>query len=465
MATDEEYGAVTEGEESRQAEISESLFGRLTSRRSVLKGAGSGAMIFAGASLLEACSSSLKGSTSQGSSGKGGSTKITLGFVTPRTGELATFAVSDLFVVNTIRQTKAFDKGVKIGGKTYDIDIVVKDSQSSPNRASQVARELITQDKADMIVVTSTPEVANPVASACESEHVPCVSTVVPWESWYFGRGAKKGTTFKYTTMFFFGIPEFGKCFVPMWNRIPTDKVVAGMFPNDADGNSTRKGTEVFAKAAGYKVVNSAHYTDGLKDYTSMITKFKQHDCEVFINAPLPPDFNTMWKQSAQQGFKPKIATVTKVLLFPSGVAALGDLSVNIATDAWWTPSWPGKSSLDGMTPKQLSDAFTAKSGKQWIQALGSTYALFEVAYEAFKKAHDPHDHDAVAKELRTMNMPNTMDGPLNFTNGPVPGVAIVQPVGGQWKKGTKFPYELEIVDNTANKAVPLTGDLKPTNA
>ena len=52
-----------------------------------------------------------------------------------------------------------------------------------------------------------------------------------------------------------------------------------------------------------------------------MISKFKAHNCEVFSNAPLPPDFNVFWKQAAQQGFKPKIATVAKVLLFPADTA------------------------------------------------------------------------------------------------------------------------------------------------
>ena len=79
-----------------------------------------------------------------------------------------------------------------------------------------------------------------------------------------------------------------------------------------------------------------------------MINKFKSHDCEIFTNAPLPPDFNTFWKQAAQQGFKPKLATVAKVLLFPADTEALGDLVNNIATDSWWGPYMPYKSSLDG---------------------------------------------------------------------------------------------------------------------
>ena len=343
------------------------------SRRTLLRGVGAGAALLGGGSLLDACSSSLKGNNSSSSNGK----TITIGFVTPLTGPLAGFATSDQFVVDTIRKTTQYTKGFKIGSTTYPVKIVVADSQSDPNRASQVAKQLITQNHADMILVTSTPEVTNPVASVCEAQRVPCVSTVVPWESWYFGRGSKPGTTFTYTTMFFFGIPEFGKCFIPMWNRIANDKTVALMYPNDPDGNAFRAGFPPLMHKAHYKTVDGGAYTDGQTDYTSMIAKFKSKKCDIYSNAPLPPDFNVFWKQAAQQGFKPKLATVAKVLLFPADCTALGDLVLNVATDAWWTPDHPYKSSLDGQTSKELGDAFTTANNKQWVQALGSTYSLF----------------------------------------------------------------------------------------
>ena len=200
-----------------------------------------GAVLLGGGTILDACSSSLKGNSSGGSAASSGKT-ITIGFVTPLTGPLAGFATSDQFIVDTIRKTPQYSKGIKIGSTTYPVNIVVADSQSDPNRASEVTKQLITQNNADMVVVTSTPEVTNPVASVCEAQGMPCVATVVPWESWYFGRGAKPGTTFTYTTMFFFGIPAVRQCFIPMWNRIPTNKVVALMYPNDADGNAFRDG-------------------------------------------------------------------------------------------------------------------------------------------------------------------------------------------------------------------------------
>ena len=56
------------------------------------------------------------------------------------------------------------------------------------------------------------------------------------------------------------------------------------------------------------------------------------------------------------------------------------------------------------------------------------------------------------------------MSGPLDFTQGPQPGIAIQIPVGGQWRPGTKFPWDMVLVDNSSIPNVPITGDLQPTN-
>jgi branched-chain amino acid transport system substrate-binding protein len=432
-------------------------------RRSVLKGLGVGAVAAGAGGVLSACGSGIKGS---GGSSSGGT--ITLGFITPLTGNLAGFATGDKFVLSTIRATSAYAKGFKVGGKTYKVNIVVADSQSDPNRASQVARQLILTDHVDAILTTSTPETTNPVAVVCQAQGVPCLSTVVPWESWYAGLGGnplKPTKTFDFTTMFFFGLPEFLGTFAPMWQRVSTDKVVACQYPNDSDGNAFRGGFEPLIKSVGYTVVDGGAYTDGTTDFTSMLSLFKSKNAEVFSNCPLPPDFNTFWKQASQQGWKPKIATVAKVLLFPADTKALGALVKNIATDSWWGPYMPNKSSLTGQSAKALADAFTASTGNQWVQSIGSTYSLFEVAREAFTAASDPHDKAEVAKAFHNVSYTG-MCGPINFAGGPAPGVGIIKPVGVQWKPGTgQDPFEMVVVDNSLNKNVPIGGALEPTNA
>ena len=58
----------------------------------------------------------------------------------------------------------------------------------------------------------------------------------------------------------------------------------------------------------------------------------------------IPPDFTTFWNQALQQGFKPKVASVGKALLFPVAVEALGKNGNNLSSEVWWSPHHPFKS-------------------------------------------------------------------------------------------------------------------------
>jgi branched-chain amino acid transport system substrate-binding protein len=175
------------------------------SRRQLLRSVGLGATGLAlSGPLLAACS------PGSGSAGGGGSTgTLKIGFVSPRTGAAAGFGEPDAYVLGLART--AFANGLTIGGKKYDVTIVDKDSQSEPQRSAQVANDLINSEGVDLMLTTSTPETVNPVSDACEAAGVPCISTVVPWEAWFFGRGAKPGDTlpFKYTFHFCFGVEQF----------------------------------------------------------------------------------------------------------------------------------------------------------------------------------------------------------------------------------------------------------------
>ena len=295
------------------------------SRRGLLRAAGTGAVVVGGGGLLEACSSGIKGASSGGTKG------ITIGWIHPLTGSLAGFGAPDNWVISKIKQTTPYKNGFKIGGKTYPVTIKSYDTQSSPTRAGDLAKTAILSDGVDLLFASSTPETVNAVASQAESLHTPLICANIPWESWYINLGGnpqKPTLKPKYVVMYFLGAEHLVKCFIPMWDRIHaqlhTNKVVAAAFPNDSDGNAFRAVFPPIATAAGYKLVLSPAYPDGTTNYSSMISQFKSAGADFFTNVPLPPDFATMWKQSVQQGFKPKLATVAKVLLFPPDAYALG---------------------------------------------------------------------------------------------------------------------------------------------
>ena len=443
------------------------------SRRSLFRAAGVGAAVVGGGSLLEACSSSIKGASggSGSTSGTSGNKQITIGWIHPLTGSLAGFGAPDNWIVSQIKQTSPYKNGFKIGGSTYDVVINSYDTQSSVTKAGDLAKQAIQQDSVDLLFASSTPETVNAVASQAETLGTPLVCANIPWESWYINLGgnpAKPTLAPKYVTMYFLGAEHLAECFIPMWNKIGSqygnNHLVAAAFPNDSDGNAFRAVFPPILKGAGYKMELSSPYADGLTNYSSMISQFKNSGADFFTNVPLPPDFATMWKQSVQQGFKPKLATVAKVLLFPTDAYAMGSLAYNIATDAWWAPSLPWHSSFTGQSCQELADAYTTAGNGQPNSNI-SNYTLFEIAYKALTSVNDPHNKEEVAAAIHKVVIPDAVAGPMDFTSSknPAPGVVITPPVGIQWQKGTTYPLEAKVVDNTLLPQAKITGDLLPT--
>jgi len=303
-----------------------------------------------------------------------------------------------------------------------------------------------------------------------QTQGVPCAATNDPWEAWYSGLGgnpAQPTAKFEYCTLFFFGLQQLIECFIAMWKRMPSGSTaVACQWPNDADGTVFRAVLTPVINGAGFKVVDGGPYIDGLTDFTAMINKFKGAGCQYISNCPLPPDFNIFWKQANQLGWKPKLATVAKVLLFPNDLTALGPLVNNIATDSWWGPYMPYRSSLDDkLRAQDLVNLFQAQTGREWVQSIGGTYSLFEIAHQALTAVSDPHDHPEVAAALHNVNY-HGISGRLDFASGhPAPGVVAIPVVGVQWKETPgKFPFEMRVVDNTLNPIVKLGAHLTPTN-
>jgi branched-chain amino acid transport system substrate-binding protein len=356
------------------------------SRRRVLQAAGLAGLA---GPLLSACGGL---GADSGSSSGGSGKNLKIGFVSPRTGPAAGFGEPDGFVLQLAR--KAFASGLTIGGTKYSVEIIDRDGQSNPQVGSQVANQLINSVGVDLMLATSTPETVNPVSDACEAAGVPCVSTVVPWEAWYYGRGAKPGQAkaFKYTYHFCFGVEQFDLAYTHLWPQVTTNRKVGVMWPNDSDGNAIRAALGPDLKKAGYTIIDPGAYIDGTNDYSSQIALFKSKDCEIFNTFPIPPDFATFWRQASQQGYKPKIAQIAKTGLFPSQIEALGSIGIGLAGAAYWTPAFPYASSLTTISSKDLGSQYQSQAGKQWNQQLGPSLALFDVAAAALRAASDPKD-------------------------------------------------------------------------
>jgi branched-chain amino acid transport system substrate-binding protein len=414
--------------------------------------------------LASAGTAALVGAVPSPSFAQGAGRPIKIGYVSPQTGALAGFGEADSFVIGGVRKT--LGKGLVIGDRTRSVEILVRDSQSDPNRAAEVASRLILSDKVDLMLVASTPETTNPVSDQCEVNGTPAISSVCPWQPWFFGRGGKPDVGFKSTYHFFWGLEDIIGVFGDMWNSIETNKVVGALWPNDGDGNAwsdKERGFPAALAKAGYKVVDPGRYPNLSDDFSAQIARFKNEKVEIVTGVPIPPDWTTFWKQAAQQGFRPKVATIGKALLFPRSVEALGDAGDGMSTEVWWTPQHPFKSSLTGATAAAFAAEYTRATKKQWTQPLGFIHALCEVGLDALKRAASVDDKTAIVAAIKATSL-DTLVGPISWAKGPVPNVTKTPLVGGQWGQlKTKAPrFDITIVSNRAATSIPTGGTLRP---
>jgi len=412
------------------------------------------------AASAPAASAAASAEADGGAAAPGGTIKV--GFVSPLTGPLAGFGEPDQWIVDSMGAWFA-DNPIEAGGQSYNVEIVLKDSQSDAKRAGEVAGELINQDGVDIVMAHGTPDTTNPVADQCEANATPCITSDAPWQPYYLGRQQDPANPepFKYTYHFFWGLEDVAAVYQDMWGQLDTNKQVAGLFPNDPDGQAWSGAFPDMTAANGYTINDPGLYPNGTQDFSAQISAYKKNGDEILTGVPIPPDFTTFWKQAKQQGFNPKIATIGKALLFPASMEALGDIGQNLGTEVWWTPNYPFSSSLTGSSAAELAQGYTDATGKQWTQPIGFSEALFEVMQAAVVAAGGP-DKEAIATALSTLKV-DTVVGPLDWTSGPVPNVSKTPLTGGQWRMtdGGEFPWELVIVSNSLAPEVPTGGTVE----
>jgi branched-chain amino acid transport system substrate-binding protein len=198
-----------------------------------------------------------------------------------------------------------------------------------------------------------------------------------------------------------------------------------------------------------------------------MIGTFKKEGAEIFTGLMIPPDWSNLWKQCKQQGWNPKIVDLAKAVLFSSGMEALGDVGYGIAGPQYWHPTFPYKSSLSGETCQEFADDYEKRTGEMWQQPV-LHYITFEVAVDALKRTTNVDDKEEIIRSIAATKMETTIAGPIDFTapvdmagNHPVQNVVSTPLYGGQWIKGTKYPFDLKIVSNAAAPDVTVQGKLE----
>ena len=412
------------------------------SRREFIKKVGKGTVALGATSMLPGLMKSAKAATRD---------YILIGHPSSLTGPLAGLGEPTQWVTDRVLAEINKDGGIYIkeAGKKLPVKAKIVDTESNPNKSAEVASRLIMHDKIDLMLVMYTPDVVNPVSAICERSQMPCVALGAPVEAWL------SGGPYHWTYQSFWTIDTLTDLFIGIWDLQTgkTDKVVGGLWPNDADGIGWAKIMPEKLGPKGFKVIDPGRFPYFTKDFSSQINAFKKDKVDILTGTLISPDWTTAWRQCHQMGFVPKIATIAKALLFPTALEAIGpDIPQGLTTEVWWSRFHPFKSSLTGETPAELCDAWEMETKRQWSPPIGFKHGGYEIAIDVLKRAQSV-DKEALRMAIEKTDLESII-GHIKFNTQHYCETPLV---GGQWVKGKRWPWELELIYSGKNP------NIKPT--
>jgi len=160
------------------------------------------------------------------------------------------------------------------------LELIIKDSSASPEKAVSFAKQLIEEENVVAIIGPSTSGETMQIKSICEEEQVPLVSCaaaeviVNPVAQYVFKTPQKdsQAATWIFNTMKDMGIKKIG--------------IVSG---NTGFGKAGKAQLEKGAAANGIEVVISEVYDKKSTDLTDIMTKVKGADVEAVVNWSIVP--------------------------------------------------------------------------------------------------------------------------------------------------------------------------------
>lgn len=376
---------------------------------------------------------------------------LKIGWVAAISGPGALFGEPVEFV--RAQMEKLFSGGLEIAGKSYSVEILMRDSQSSINVATQAAIELMTREKVDIIVATEALAAIGGGQMAAVTK-TPIVSSILPSDAIVAIRGGPEGYSNKGTPWgfhFCFSTSDIGASYVGMWEpvRKKLNDTVALSFvdqPASRGFADPRYGLPAALGKSNYKIVDGGMFKMETQDFSNQVAAFQQSNAQILSGFMFADHFAGMWRSAAQSKYQPEIATVAGAFLFPGGVEALGDRGDGMSTEIWWSPKLPYSSSLNGQSARDMAAEWESTTGRQWTAVLGYTHAVWEVALAGLKASGNPKDKAAVQAALAKLAM-DTVVGKVDFASSKVPGLASTPLVAGQWRKveNGKFKYDLVV--------------------
>ena len=253
------------------------------------------------------------------------SATLKIGYIGCMSGPRTDFGAATPWVLDRVKAT--VKDGLKIGGKNYAVEFILKDNQSDANQTNVVAKELILGEKCDLVLTDDGENIAGAADELADARGVPLLSTLSPWEAWFFGRHGSPDKGFPFTFHYCIGAGDVFNLYAAMWNTVKTNKAVGTLFLDSPAGRGfadPQRGLPPVLQKNDYKDVATGFFQLTNDDFSNQIATMKSGGASIISGTCYPNHFATFWNQAAQAGFKPDVVTVAGPFLFPAGLEVAG---------------------------------------------------------------------------------------------------------------------------------------------
>ena len=354
---------------------------------------------------------------------------IKVGLIVELTGDMPGVGASSKNAAQLAVNEQNSAGGISIGGKPYQIELVVEDNASKAEQSVAAVNKLITQDNVLAIVGPNASLGAIPAAEIAEYNKT---LLITPWST-------NPKTTLDTTT----GKPKdyvFRACYTDPFEgrvlaRFVLDKLkakkVAVLY--DVASEAPKSQADLFRltfEELGGKTVAFETYTTGDRDFSAQLTKIKSANPDVIFLPAYYNDVGLIAQQAHRAGITQPLvgsdAWSSPELIKLSNGTVEGDYFANHYASDIATP-----------TAKKFIDAYAKQYGNIPDDVAALTYDSMGLLFEAIKKS-PTLDRKVVRDSLATLvNYPG-VTGDIKFTAGsgdPVKSAVIMQ------IKGDKFVW------------------------
>jgi branched-chain amino acid transport system substrate-binding protein len=246
--------------------------------------------------------------------------------------------------------------GLRVGGKSYKVDIKYYDDESKPATAASLAERLIDQDHVNFILGPYGSGTAFTVAQLVERKKMPMVE----------GNGAAEkifSQGFKYTfavlspaKRYLEGVLEMSK------TQKPAAQTVAITAASDSFSQEVAQGAAEWATSHGMKVVYNNKYPDTATDVSSIVSAVKATNPDVILNAGHLQDALLVHKGLKEQNVPAKVYGYSVGPDTPDFANSLGKDANDVFGGAQWSDAVKYRADHPGFysSAKDYAKAFEA---------------------------------------------------------------------------------------------------------